>query len=151
MESAEQIVEQVGASQLDAVGLGEDAPVQDACAQGAEVIGAELELHYQPSWLEGLDIRINTGFLKTEYTSFVNTLYRLPPRIPNQPPPDPAPIPINYTGNAMIGAPMWTANGSAQYTFPLLVGGADFGEFVFAHATVQTVPYQQSIIIIMLE
>jgi len=99
-------------------------------AQGAEVIGAELELHYQPSWLEGLDIRINTGVLKTEYTSFVNTLYRLPPRIPNQPPPDPAPIPINYTGNAMIGAPMWTANGSAQYTFPLLVGGADFGELI---------------------
>lgn len=100
-------------------------------AQGAEVLGAELELRFRPAgrWLEGLDLRVNAAFLDTEYTEFVNILFRSRPRIGGNP--EPVPIPVDNTGNELIGSPRWSVNGALQYTLPLRFGGAaDYGELI---------------------
>jgi iron complex outermembrane receptor protein len=86
-------------------------------AQGAEILGVEVQLTLEP--VEHLAIALNAAFLETEYTEFTNTLFRVPPRPPGQVPTDPVPVPITYTGNQMIGAPRWAVNGSIQYTFGL--------------------------------
>ena len=97
-------------------------------AQGAEVLGVELGFRVEP--IRGLDLRLDAAYLDSEYTEFVNTLFRVPPTPPGQPRPDPVPIPIDYTGNPLIGSPEFTASGTVQYALPVYLGETNLGELI---------------------
>ena len=99
-------------------------------AKGSENRGVEVQISIEP--FEGLKIDYNVGFLDTEYTEFTNTLFRLPPRQPGDPPRDPVPVVIDYSGNDMIGAPQWSMSGSIQYTIDLSRLGTVVPRFSFS-------------------
>jgi len=99
-------------------------------AKGAEIYGAEIQLAIEP--FDNLKIEYNVGFLESEYTEFTNTLFRLPPRIVGEPPPDPVPVVIDYSGNQLIGAPRWSMSGSIEYTIDLVRFGTLVPRFSFS-------------------
>lgn len=92
-------------------------------AEEAEIYGVELDLHASP--IEGLDLRYHMSWLESEYGKFGQTIYT----VRRTPPPAPNVIienPIDYSGNRLIGSPVWSLGGAVEYAF--LVGR--FGELI---------------------
>jgi iron complex outermembrane receptor protein len=100
-------------------------PIQQLVnAEEAEVYGVELDLHASP--IEGLDLRFNMGFLESEYGKFGQTIYVAARRTPGGGKPEIREINIDYSGNRLIGSPVWALGGAVEYAF--LVGR--FGELI---------------------
>lgn len=92
-------------------------------AEEAEIFGVELDLRASP--IEGLDLRFHASFLESEYGKFGQTIYTTK----RNPPPAPNTIienPIDYSGNRLIGSPVWALGGAVEYAF--LIGR--FGELI---------------------
>jgi iron complex outermembrane receptor protein len=93
-------------------------------AEEAEVYGVELDLHASP--IDGLDLRFHMSWLESEYGKFGQTIFRQGPRPAPGQPPEIIEVPIDYSGNRLIGSPVWSLGGAVEYAMP--VGG--FGELI---------------------
>jgi iron complex outermembrane receptor protein len=93
-------------------------------AQEATIYGTELDLHASP--IEGLDLRFHMSFLESEYGEFGQNISVLGPRPAPGLPPLIIEKTIDYSGNRLIGSPVWSLGGAVEYAFP--VGG--FGELI---------------------
>jgi iron complex outermembrane receptor protein len=80
-------------------------------AQKAEILGVEFGLRAIP--IEGLDIRYDVSWLDSEYPEFTSTI----PRVIRAPgaPPVITMIPVDYTGNRLLGSPEWSMSGAIEY------------------------------------
>jgi iron complex outermembrane receptor protein len=85
-------------------------------AQQSEILGVEASLHAEP--IEGLTIQYEVGWLDSEYPEFVST-FRV--RVPTPPgaPRKTIDIVSDYTGNRLLGSPVWSMSGLVEYSIPL--------------------------------
>jgi iron complex outermembrane receptor protein len=114
-------------------------PVQQLInANDARVYGAELEFTARPldgmlgglglEILEDLDIRLNGGWLESEYLDFQDTIFVRVPN-PNRTPENPFPRSIlveqtvDFSGNRLVSSPHFSASGTVEWRLPLGSGG----------------------------
>ena len=83
-------------------------------ARSATVSGFEFEISGTP--LEGLDFRVNFGFLDTEYQDFDIDYQKA---VVGVRPPQSERINVDYSGNPLLASPNWSTSGFVQYRFPL--------------------------------
>jgi iron complex outermembrane receptor protein len=93
-------------------------------AEEAEVYGVELDLHASP--IEGLDLRYHMSFLESEYGKFGQSIFVPGPRPGPGQPREIKEINIDYSGNRLIGSPVWSLGGAVEYAFPV----GRFGELI---------------------
>jgi iron complex outermembrane receptor protein len=94
-------------------------------AKGARVFGAEVDLEAEP--IEGLAIRFSAAFLDTEYDEFESTISTKAPPRGDGTPGIVTILPVDYTGNTMVGAPQWSLSASVQYDLALTFRTWDLG------------------------
>jgi iron complex outermembrane receptor protein len=99
-------------------------------AEEAEIYGVELDLHASP--IEGLDLRYHMSFLESEYGEFGQNISVLGPRTAPGLPPLIIEKTIDYSGNRLIGSPVWSLGGAAEYAFPVLRFGELIPRFSFS-------------------
>jgi iron complex outermembrane receptor protein len=100
-------------------------PIQQLVnAEEATIYGVELDLHASP--IEDLDLRFHTSFLESEYGKFGQTIYVQGPRPAPGQPREIREIPIDYSGNRLIGSPVWSLGGAVEYALVI----ERFGELI---------------------
>ncbi len=104
-------------------------PVQQLInANDAEVYGVELELFASPLDhlldFPGPQLRLNWGWLESQYNNFIDTFQKTIPRRGPLDRPRPVEFLTDYTGNRLVGSPRFSASGWIEWSLPLF-GGHD--------------------------